>query len=485
MPTEFPISDTITVNISRETLFPSSDGFGTIVVAGTDSEIDFGERVRYYTSIDAVALDFDSTKEENIAASAAFSQSPKPVRIGIARVLTASPSGFMKCGAAGLPAVFAAVSDGTFTISIDADPQDITAVDFTGDVTLADVAATLQVALRAIASGGYTLCLVTDEDGRLKIASGTTGASSTVSALTPEGTGTDLSGATYMNGLDSVASVFDGYDYTNFTTELDLIEAADDDWYSLALTRDLKSVVNYQAAAAWVEARIKILGAFDNSLIALDPSSVLDLGFLLKASNYARTFTIWNQDSTTYPEVSALARLATVDYEIPNSAITLKFQQLPGITPVSISTTQRNALITKNYGVYVQRGGVNMLEEGKMASGEFTDVIHGVDWLGDTIGIRVFGELFAESNKIAMTDAGVARLEQKVKEVLDTATEANLIATDFDDNGTLVPSYTITTVAILNHPEAERSARKGAPISFVGRLAGAIHSQTVTGVVTV
>ncbi|MCH7813222.1 MAG: DUF3383 family protein, partial [Planctomycetes bacterium] len=105
-----------------------------------------------------------------------------------------------------------------------------------------------------------------------------------------------------------------------------------------------------------------------------------------------------------YPEVSELALLTTVDYEIPNSAITLKFKQLPGITPVSISTTQRNALLAKNYELYVQRGGVSMVEEGKVSSGEYIDIIHGVDWLGDTIAVRVFGELYVESKKVAMTD---------------------------------------------------------------------------------
>jgi hypothetical protein len=247
----------------------------------------------------------------------------------------------------------------------------------------------------------------------------------------------------------------------------------------------LSGIANYEAAAAFVEGRKKILAAFDDSLIALDPLSVGDLPYLLKASGYARTFCHWSSDSTKYPEVSALARLATVDYEIPGSAITLKFQQLPGITPVSITTSQRNSLITKNAQIYASRGGVSMLEEGKQCNGEFTDVIHGADWIEQTMAIRVFGELYVESNKIAMTDTGVARLESKVKEVLDTAVSADLIANDFDDAGKLQPAFTITTTSVLDHPQASRAARIGPPIIFEGRLSGAIHSQTITGVVTV
>ena len=486
MPTEFPLSDVVTVSITRQTLFPTLFGFGTITIVGTTDVIDHGERVRFYSNITEVTADFASIDEEHIAASAGFAQNPAPTRIGIGRALTASAAGFMRGGAAGTPATFAAVSDGTFTISIDGDPQDITAVDFTGDVTLAVVAATLQVALRAIGTGGYTLCVVSENPtGRLQIDSGTTGATSTVSALTPEGTGTDLSGAGFINALSSVAVIVNGHTFVDLTGELDAIEARNDDWYGLALTRDLKTVANYEAAASWAESRKKILAAFDDSLIALDPLSVLDLPFLLKAAGYQRTFCHWSADSTQYPEVSALARLATVDYATPGVAITLKFKQLPGITAVSISTSERNALIGKNAQIYVNRGNVTMLEEGVQSGGEFTDIIHGADWIEDTMAIGVFGELYTAVNKVAMTDSGVARLQSKVKEVLDQAVAAELIAEDFDDNDQLQPAYTISTVAILAHPQAQRALRVGPPITFDGRWAGAIHSQAITGIVTV
>lgn len=487
MASEFPIADVISVSITRETLFPTIEGFGTILIVGTTvSAIHHGERVRFYTSIADVGSDFASSDEEYIAATAAFSQNPKPARIAIGFVLEADAKGFMRGGAAALFSVFEPITDGSFTISIDGVSADLTLINFASDASLADVAATLQVALRAIGGGGgFDACTVSDESGRLQIESGTAGATSTVSALTPEGSGTDLSGPGFINALMSVATIVDGVSYVDLISEMTAIEARNDDWYGLALTRDLKSVTNYQNVASWVEARKKLFAAFDDSLIALDAGSVLDLGFLLKASGYVRTFVHWNHDEGTYPEISELARLATVDYEIPNAAITLKFQQLPGIAAITVSTSERTALLGKNYEIYVQRGGVTMTEQGKTCSGEFIDVIHGVDWIGDTIAIRVFGELYVESNKVAMTDSGVARLQSKVKEVLDTATDANLIATDFNDDGELQPSYTISTTAILNHPQAQRALRIGPPITFRGRLSGAIHSQAISGVVTV
>lgn len=483
---EFTIGDVVTVNISRETLFPSRSGFGTMNIAGTASVIDHGERIRYYTAITGVADDFASTDEEYLAASAAFSQSPKPARVGIGRILTADASGFIRGGAAGAFGVFAAVTDGTFTISIDGVSADITGVNFTGDTSLDDVAATLQTDIQAVATGGYSAATVIQSPaGRLMISSGTAGDASSVVALSSEGTGTDVSGAGFINAQSDVATVIDGHTYVDLAGELSAIEARNDDWYTLALTRDLKSVANYQAAAVWIEARKKIMGAFDDSLIALDAASTLDLPYLLQASGYARTFCHWNNNGSIYPEISTLARLATVDYSVPNSAITLKFKKLPGISTVDISTSQRTALLAKGAEIYVSRGGVSMLEEGKMVGGEFIDVIHGVDWMEDAIATDVFGVLYASSTKIPMTDSGAAQIESAVKAVLDQATDANIIARDIDDDGVLLPAYTIETVALSAHPLTSRAQRVGPPVTFSARVSGAIHFATVTGSVTV
>lgn len=485
MASEFPISDVITVNITRETLFPSRAGFGTINIIGTANVIDHGERIRFYTAITGVADDFLTTDEEYIGASAAFAQSPKPTRVGIGRVLTADAAGFVKGGAAGALAAFIAVTDGTFTISIDGAEEDITAMDFSSDVTLDDFADTIQTALRVPATGGFTSALCVNEGGRLKITSGTTGATSTVSPLTVQGTGTDISGDGFINALIAVATVVDGVTYVDLATELSSIETANDDWYGMALTRDLNTTANYLAAAAWAETRKHILGAFDDSLIALDPANSNDLASQLKTLAYARTFTHWNHDAATYPEVSMLARLATVDYLIPNAAITLKFKTLPGIAPVSISSSQRTALITKRANVYVTRGGVNMLEEGNMASGEFIDVIHFVDWLEDAIAVDVFGTLSSSSTKVPMSDTGGAQIQATVKNVLDQGVTAGGLAKDFDENGDLQPAYTLSTVRVLTLPDSQRANRIGPPVTFGGRLGGAIHGGTISGTVTV
>ena len=140
---EFPLSDVITVNITRETLFPSREGFGTQMIAGTTDVIDHGERVRFYTTPEGVAADFASTDEERIAADTAFAQNPRPTLVAIGRILTADAAGYIKGSGVGTLSAFQAVTDGEFELTIDAVTNDISSMDFSSDLTLDDVAATI------------------------------------------------------------------------------------------------------------------------------------------------------------------------------------------------------------------------------------------------------------------------------------------------------------------------------------------------------
>jgi hypothetical protein len=102
--------------------------------------------------------------------------------------------------ATAVPATWAAVTDGSFTISIDGVEYDITGVDFTGDTTMEEVAATLQVAVRAATSSTETVVWSTDH---FIISSVDTTDSSAITVCSAVGSGTDLSGAGATDFLDA------------------------------------------------------------------------------------------------------------------------------------------------------------------------------------------------------------------------------------------------------------------------------------------
>jgi hypothetical protein len=94
-----PLSDIVNVVITRQTQTVSEAGFGIPLILGTSNH--FNDLIRFYTSMDEVALDFNSNDREYIAAQDIFSQTISPDIIAIGRrqvddvtieVETASPN---------------------------------------------------------------------------------------------------------------------------------------------------------------------------------------------------------------------------------------------------------------------------------------------------------------------------------------------------------------------------------------------------------
>lgn len=80
-----PLSEVLNVSISRQTLVPTGPGFGTLLIVSSDGTgvIPLAERIRTYSSIEAVAADYTSVSQEYRAASIVFSQNPRPTQIKI------------------------------------------------------------------------------------------------------------------------------------------------------------------------------------------------------------------------------------------------------------------------------------------------------------------------------------------------------------------------------------------------------------------
>lgn len=98
-------------------------------------------------------------------------------------------------------ATWAAVTDGSFRITIDGQAYNVDGVNFSGDASMADVASTIQTALRGATGGLETVAWSTN---KFVITSGTTRSTSEVSVTsTSTGTvGTDISGAGASDWMD-------------------------------------------------------------------------------------------------------------------------------------------------------------------------------------------------------------------------------------------------------------------------------------------
>jgi len=484
-----PVSDVVQVDIVIGAQFPQRAGFGTLnVVTAESSVISLTERIRFYSDLDGVAADWSASSEVLAAATAYFSQQPKPTKFAASVRFPTAQSAQLRGSTVTDVTLFTGISDGNFTVSIDGDSQDIGALDFTSDVTLNDVATTIQTALQAVATGGYTASTCTHDGQRFFIESGTTGTTSTISFLTTSVViGTDVS--TLLGMTIALGTKTDGVDAETITASLNAIQNVNQEWYGLAFTNEIRDtvLVNSEdavpAAAAWCEARIKAFGNTSNNPDVLDSVTTNDIVSTLQVSNYRRTMSTYSSFPTQYPSCSLLGRAFTVNFNQPDSTITLKFKQMPGITTEALTQNQKAVLDSKNGNALISVGGNAMFAESTMASGVFFDEVHGVDWLQNAIQANVFGYLLTRPTKVPYTDKGVAAIEQQTTNALDEGVRNGLIAPGTTTDGNFLGTgYEITTVPVANVNPSDKEARFYPGLSFVALGAGAIHKVQINGV---
>ncbi|CAM3831278.1 hypothetical protein SB6095_04594 [Klebsiella quasivariicola] len=258
-------------------------------------------------------------------------------------------------------------------------------------------------------------------------------------------------------------------------------------WYGLAIADSADLVeadVISVAAAIEASSLSRILAVTTADVNVLVAGNTDNIGYKLKAAGYARTF--WQYSSSSkYAAISAFGRAFTVNFTGSNTTITLKFKTEPGITYETLTTAQAAAIDAINGNVYVYYANdTAIIQQGVMASGDFFDERHGLDWLQNYVQTNLYNLLYTSTTKIPQTDAGVTRLMTNVEASLDQAVNNGLIAPGVWNGGpigqiesgdTLTKGYYVYADAVANQAQSDREARKSPVIQAAIKLAGAIH----------
>lgn len=478
-----PVSKVVNVTILTSPTFPKRKGFGLLNIIGASANLPIGDRLRFYADMDAVAADFSGTDEEYLAAQSFFSQKPRPTEIAISRRFASAAPGEL-LGGFGIETdidTWNAIDDGAFTIAIDATSEDLTALDFSGAANLDAVAAIIETALDGVFTGAT--CIYTGN--RFLVRSGTTGINSSVSFGTAPGSGTNIAALAAIDaageGIRTAGAAIE-----TIEESLQALQDFDPSWYGVTFTKEA-SEAELKLAAAWVEARVKVFGFTTASSAVADSAQKNDIASYMKGKAYDRTFYQWSL-TDPYAIVSAMARAFVVNFNGQDTTITLKFKLEPGVTPSDISESQRLALISKNCNYYTYFGESAMLAEGVMASGQFFDERHGLDWLQNTVENNVFGYLYTRTTKVPQTDKGVASLSQQVDKGMNEGVRNGLLAPgtwngadlgEVSEGDFLPKGYYVYAQKVADQNQAYREARKAPPIQAIGKGAGAIHNVDV------
>ena len=266
---------------------------------------------------------------------------------------------------------------------------------------------------------------------------------------------------------DATLSVVAGT--STWATELAAILEQTKDWYCLIPAQ--YSYTDAIAAADFVSANYRVMAITIHDAQAITTSEI-GLAHVFSNAAYDRVVPYFHSVYGTHLAAASMGeRLPTV----PGNG-TLKFKNLSGIAADSLTQTAITNLTAKNINYYVEYGGLAIVAEGTVASGEFFDIIRGVDWLQARIMESVYARL-ANLPKVPYTDQGFAIVESAIREVLSQGIRNGLLI----DNENL----TVTIPTRDSLPFADRVSRTLSGVSFTADLQGAVHFVKITGTVTV
>lgn len=482
------------VNV-QVTLTPAgaiAQSLNVMLLLATGNVIDVVERYREYTSVTGIGTDFGTTSNVYLAAQAYFSQSPKPRKIMIGKWARATTEG----GLRGAPVDAAdadytnwtSITNGGITVTVDGgSPQNVTGLNF--------AAATSMDAIAAIIDAGITgaTCTWDPSYTRFTIRSETNGASSSISFLTPPGSGTSIA-----NKMKAQSSNSGAYQYPGSAAEgaTAIVNYFDENfgkkWYALAAApQTALSDIHQLNLAAAIEALSNkhLFFATTQDAATLVAATTTDLASQLKALGRRRTF-IQYSSSTAYAAISACARLINVNYNFANSTITLMYKNEPGVVAENLTEAQVASLEGKNCNVFVAYDNdTNILQRGVQSDGVFSDIVTGTDSLAIDIQNDIYNELYTTPTKVPQTDAGMNRLAARVEARCSQYVLNGFLAPgvwNSDGVGQVVTGdylpkgFYVYVPRVDSQAQADRAARIAVPIQVLAKTAGAIHTVDIS-----
>ncbi|MCP3686001.1 MAG: DUF3383 domain-containing protein, partial [bacterium] len=349
------VTDFVDITIDRQTSTVSRAGFGTLNIMGTSDS---------FTKVDTVVITLDADLvASNSVLVTVNGTAMSPVVYAASHVAT---MGVIATAIQGLAEVSTAVVSGATNRIIT-----VTAV-YGSDVTVNGFAITL-----GASQAGVTIA----RDAAVRVKSYTT----STGLLVDFGT-TDpeyIAGAIAFSQSprpNTIKISQKRSEDASWTTALAAIQAEDDDWYGMTATTRTKA--DQLLIAAWAETQTKICGFSSNDAGTLTTGTT-DIGAELEALNYDRSYVAYHTESDLstsdmYPETAWMAEMFA-KYDPGNA--TWMFKTLTGVTADTFTSTQSTNATDKNVNLFQDVGGVDIMFEGTMASGEFIDTMRFVDWL--------------------------------------------------------------------------------------------------------
>jgi hypothetical protein len=267
----------------------------------------------------------------------------------------------------------------------------------------------------------------------------------------------------------AVFTVTDATTDPGLAADLSAILAENEGFYGLLIDSNGRAEV--EAAAGWVETRDRLFLGDSDETDVINPLASSDL--MSELNGLARLRSALLYTGGKIGQGYAAAWMARMFAAFDPGVATWAYKTLAGVAAYELTSSQQGAIDTKKGNRYSRLFGTSNTLFGFVCSGEFLDVVHGLDWLRARLIERLF-LLLRTNPKLPFTDASIAIVVAAVREILQLAVDVGVLA-----------SFEVTAPTVAQVPLADRAARRLPNVNFIARLAGAIHLIEVTGTVSV
>lgn len=246
------------------------------------------------------------------------------------------------------------------------------------------------------------------------------------------------------------------------TADLRSISECDNDFYGFLL--DSSEPDQIVAAAEWAETKRVIFGV---DVHDWEVAAQLKT----KGERLSHTFGVFQKKEDNFVAAALMAKMLA---HKPGSS-SWAFKSLAKVTPTSFSDNEITKLDAHNINRYTSIKNVSVSLPGKAVSGEYLDVVCGLDWLYARIQERLFA-LLLKNPKIPYTNQGVDLVRCEIMAQLKEAIHAGILAPE--------PEPVVSAPDVADISDANKAQRVLPDVSFSGTLSGAIHAITINGTVS-
>lgn len=490
------LSNVINVAVQPPGRSVAEDNINAVAIMTSQTgTLSSAERFRVYVNTSEIASDFGTNSATFQLASTLLAQGINPTDVGgvliigfwraVDEVVAATAGrvdGAQLNEAVVLPQL-QAISDGSFDITVDANPeQTVSALDFRTATDLAGVASILDTAV--------TDATVTVVDNRLTITSNTTGAASAVTLASDAATGTfvgPILGLSAGSGANAVAGV--GSVTLTAESKVDALTALSDEIiFKGHMFVDDPTDSEVTEIATWSQANdVLSYDVFDDvTNLEVDTTNIVWSTKLLGQTNYRM---LYDPSGNRNFAAAYMGRSHVVNFDGDNTALTMNLKDLVNVTSTDLSQSDISKAARVGLDIYVPFKDVPKV----LASGanDFADNRYNLLAFTNAVQTALFNLLGTTATKVPQTRPGVNTLVNTVERQCQRFVTAGFIApgtwtssdrfgdVDVFNQNILLRGFYVLARPLSTQTIPDREARISPLIQVAIKNAGAFHKANV------